>query len=198
MALVHHVATGIDGEAIRIYRAVQTCVCTAHLSSARATLTAQPGQPTGPEDGAAAARRVIPKLHDTQTHAHLRASFAHDAQASRLSERFARVAEIEGFPEIARAFRELAESQAFHAQGHLDLLLRAGDPLSGRRIGDTLENVRASVAEHEGELSSELIEMIRTARSEGFPDIASWFETMQHIRVAHQARLSALLADHAS
>lgn len=139
--------------------------------------------------------RKIPQLHDTQTHAHLRASFVYDVQASRLSERFARIAEIEGFPEIARTFRDLAESQAFQAQGHLDLLIRAGDPLSGRRIGDTLDNVRAALAAHDGELLSDLPGMVAAARAEGFPDAASWFETLARARDAHRARLASLLED---
>lgn len=140
-------------------------------------------------------RRDTPELFDTQTHAHLRDAFVHDVQASRLSERFARVAEIEGFPEAARTFRELAESQAFQAQGHLDLIMRAGDPLSGSPMGDTLQNVRAALAAHEGELLDGLSDMVAAARAEGFPDIASWFETVRHARLAHRARLASLAED---
>jgi rubrerythrin len=140
-------------------------------------------------------RGTLPPLHDTQSHAHLRASFIHDAEASRLSERFARIAEIEGFPEIARTFRDLAESQAFMAQGHLDLLMRAGDPISGRRTGDTMDNVRAALAAHDGELLDPLPDMVSAARAEGFPDIASWFESLAHARRAHRQRLAALLGE---
>lgn len=119
----------------------------------------------------------------------------HDVQASRLSERFARIAEIEGFPEIARAFRELAESQAFQAQGHLDLLMRAGDPLSGVRMGDTVQNLRAALAAHDGDLLDGLPDMVAAARAEGFPDIASWFESVQYARQAHRMRLNELCGD---
>jgi rubrerythrin len=138
-----------------------------------------------------------PDLQETQTHAHLKASFSMDAQASRLSERFARIAEIEGFPEIARTFRELAESQAFQAQGHLDLLMRAGDPLSGLQVGETPQNLRAALAAHDGELLETLPDMVAAARAEGFQDVASWFETMRHVREAHRQRLRGLFAEEA-
>lgn len=143
----------------------------------------------------ASSRRDLPSLQDTQTHAHLRASFVHDVCASSLSERYARVAEIEGFPEVARVFHELAEAQAFQAQGHLDLLARAGDPLSGCPIGDTARNLRSSLTAYQGELSERLADMIAAARAEGFPDVASWFETLRSVRRAQCERLSALVSE---
>lgn len=135
---------------------------------------------------------MLRELLDTQTHAHLKTSFEHDAQASRLSDRFARIAEIEGFPEIARAFREIAEAQAFQAQGHLDLLMRALDPISGRAMGGTTQNLKAALAAHD-ELLDPLPDMVRAARAEGFADVASWFETMLRTRQAHRERLRRLL-----
>jgi len=138
---------------------------------------------------------TLPELLGTQTHAHLKALFAQDAQASRLSERFARIAEIEGFPEIARTLREVAESQAFQAQGHLDLLFRAADPISGRQVGETPQNLRAAIAAHDGELTDTLEDMARGARAEGFPDVASWLDTMVYARKAHLQRLRDLLPE---
>lgn len=132
------------------------------------------------------------QLLDTQTHAHLKLSLQQDAQASQLLGRFARIAEIEGFPDEARTFRELAESQAFQAQGHLDLLMRAGDPLSGSSMGGTTQNLRAALSAHD-ELLDPLPDMVRAARAEGFFDVASWFETLLHARQAHRKRLRDLL-----
>lgn len=131
-------------------------------------------------------------LIDTQTHAHLETLFRHDAEASRLSERFARIAEIEGFPEAARVLREIGQMQAFQAQGHLDLLTRARDPQSGHAMGPTSQNLRAVMAAHV-ELIDPLADMANTARAEGFVDVASWFETLARTRRAHAARVGALL-----
>lgn len=127
-------------------------------------------------------------LIDTQTQANLKISFEQDAQAAQLSKRFARIAEIEGFPEIARTFRELAESQEFQAQGTLDLLMRAADPLSGSAMGGTHQNVRAALAAH-AEMLDTLDDMARAARGEGFFDVASWYDTLLRARQAHRDRL---------
>ena len=133
-------------------------------------------------------------LLDTQSHANLKLCFEHDAQAAQLSRRFARIAEIEGFPEVARAFREIAESQEFQAQGHLDLLMRAVDPLSGASMGGTHQNLRSALAAQE-EMLDPLPDMGRAARGEGFFDVASWADTLVRARQAHRQRLRDLLAD---
>ena len=106
---------------------------------------------------------------------------------------FARIAEIEGFPEIAKALREVAEQHALCAQGTLDLLVRAREPLTGRAMGGTRQN-GAVAAQLERANRHEVAEHARTAHNEGFPDIASWFETLAHTRGAHAARLAEVLA----
>ncbi|MES2640515.1 MAG: rubrerythrin family protein [Myxococcota bacterium] len=135
-----------------------------------------------------------PELRDTRTHENLRAAFAVDAQAVRMWEYFGRIAEIEGYPDVARTFRELAESQAVNAHGHLDFLMRAGEPLVGLPLGETAQNVRAAVAVQQHDAADVLPDMARTARAEGFMDIASWFDTMVRSRKHHEGRLTAALA----
>lgn len=132
-----------------------------------------------------------PDLRETRTWESLREAYARDAQAARLWSVFARVAEIEGLPEAAATLRALAELQAVEADGHLDLLARAGEPLLGGPTGDTAENLRAAgaaLADHA------YAGMAVTARAEGFPDIASWFETLALARAAHASAAAAALA----
>ena len=76
-----------------------------------------------------AAKGRLPTLKGTLTHAHLRDAFAMDARAASLYGYFARIAEIEGYPEVATTLRELAEQKAMFADGHLDFLKKAGEPL---------------------------------------------------------------------
>ena len=59
-------------------------------------------------------------LNDTKTHDNLKAAFAGESQANRRYLYFAKVADIEGYPEIASNFRETAEGETGHAHGHLD------------------------------------------------------------------------------
>jgi rubrerythrin len=139
-------------------------------------------------------RAPSPELRDTRTHENLRAAFAVDAQAVRMWEYFGRIAEIEGFPEVARTFRELAESQGVYAHGHLDFLMRAGEPLTGLPLGETAQNLRAAIAAEHHDAKDALPDMARTARAEGFMDIASWFDTIGRSREAHATRLETALA----
>ena len=146
-----------------------------------------------PPDAGGGTRTPSQPLFDSQTHAHLLTSYQQDAQASRLSERLARLAEIEGFPDIARTFREISETQSFLAQGHLDLLMRAADPISSMSLGETSQNLRAAIAGHRGELLDGLHDKAQVARSEGFHDIASWFDNLRSTREHHLQRLTDLL-----
>lgn len=132
-----------------------------------------------------------PTLTDTLTHEHLDAALRADALAAAEWAYFARIAEIEGYPEAAAALRELAEQHALVTQGHIDLLMRAKEPLTGRKYGDTRQNLSLA-AQFEG--VAELDDHARTARNEGFMDIASWFESVARLREAHAARLADVLA----
>jgi rubrerythrin len=138
--------------------------------------------------------RILPELPDTATHARLRAAFARDAQAAAMWSWFARIAEIEGHDEAARVFRQMAESDALVASGHLDYLMRAGDPLIGLPVGETVANLRAAVAAQSQHAAEELPEAARTARAEGFVDAASWLESVALARGLHVERLRAALA----
>ena len=85
-------------------------------------------------------------LNGTKTHENLKDAFAGESQANRRYLYFAKVADIEGYPEIASNFRETAEGETGHAHGHLDYLKEVGDPATGLPIGDTLDNLKAAVA----------------------------------------------------
>src|SRR5271156_2445333 len=84
-------------------------------------------------------------LKGTKTHENLKAAFAGESQANRRYLYFAKVADVEGQPEIAGLFRDTAEGETGHAHGHLDYLKSAGDPATGLPIGDSLLNLKAAV-----------------------------------------------------
>ena len=67
-------------------------------------------------------------LKGTKTHANLKDAFAGESQANRRYLYFAKVADVEGQPEIAGLFRDTAEGETGHAHGHLDYLKQVGDP----------------------------------------------------------------------
>lgn len=131
-----------------------------------------------------------PELLGTRTHDLLRDAFARDAQLARLMGDLSRMAAIEGFPQVAKLLAELAETEVQLASGHLDFLRRVGDPLGDSRLGSTQDNLAAVTRLLQVELTERQPDEARAARAEGFPDIASWFETVAHTRRGHLARLA--------
>jgi len=134
-------------------------------------------------------------LKGSKTHDNLKAAFAGESQANRRYLYFAKVADVEGYPEIAGNFRETAEGETGHAHGHLDYLKKVGDPATDLPIGDTLENLKAGIAGETHEYTDMYPGMAKTAREEGFGEIADWFETLAKAEKAHAGRFQKLLDD---
>ena len=105
----------------------------------------------------------------------------------------AKVADIEGYPEIAGNFRETAEGETGHAHGHLDYLKAVGDPATGLPIGDTVENLAAAVAGETHEYTDMYPGFAKTAREEGYAEVADWFETLAKAEKSHAGRFQSLL-----
>ena len=84
-------------------------------------------------------------LKGSKTHQNLKDAFAGESQANRRYLYFAKVADVEGYPEIASNFRDTAEGETGHAHGHLDYLKKVGDPATGLPIGDSAQNLKAAV-----------------------------------------------------
>ena len=85
----------------------------------------------------------MPSLKGTKTHQNLKDAFAGESQANRRYLYFAKVADVEGQPEIAGLFRDTAEGETGHAHGHLDYLKTVGDPATDLPIGDSLLNLKS-------------------------------------------------------
>ena len=131
-------------------------------------------------------------LNGTKTHENLKAAFAGESQANRRYLYFAKVADIEGYPEIASNFRETAEGETGHAHGHLDYLKEVGDPATGLPIGETLDNLKAAVAGETHEYTDMYPGMAKTAREDGFAEIADWFETLAKAEKSHAGRFQQM------
>ena len=127
-------------------------------------------------------------LNGSKTHENLKTAFANEAQANRRYLYFARQADVEGYPEIAGLFRDTAEGEAGHAHGHMDYLRKVGDPVTGKPIGTTLANLEAAIAGETIEYTSLYPGMAATAREDGFPEIADWFERLAKAEHNHADR----------
>ena len=132
-------------------------------------------------------------LKGSKTHKNLCDAFAGESQANRRYLYFAKQADVEGYPEIAGNFRETAEGETGHAHGHLDYLKKVGDPATGEPIGDTELNLKSAVAGETHEYTDMYPGMAKTARQEGFAEIADWFETLAKAEKSHAGRFQQLL-----
>ena len=132
-------------------------------------------------------------LSGTKTHQNLKDAFAGESQANRRYLYFAQVADIEGLPEIAGNFKETADGETGHAHGHLKYLAQVGDPATGLPIGPTEKNLKAAIAGETHEYESMYPGMAKSARDEGFDDIAEWFETLAKAEKSHAGRFTKML-----
>ena len=135
----------------------------------------------------------MPSLKGTKTEANLKEAFAGESQANRRYLYFAKVADVEGQPEIAGLFRDTAEGETGHANGHLDYLKTVGDPATGEPIGDTAMNLKSAVHGETYEYTDMYPGMAKAARDEKFDEIADWFETLAKAERSHANRFQKAL-----
>lgn len=129
-------------------------------------------------------------LKGTKTHSNLKDAFAGESQANRRYLYFAKQADVEGLPDVAGLFRDTAEGETGHAHGHLDYLKKVGDPATDLPIGDTALNLKAAIAGETHEYTDMYPGMAKTAREEGFAEIADWFETLAKAEKSHAGRFT--------
>jgi rubrerythrin len=127
-------------------------------------------------------------LKGSKTHENLKAAFAGESQANRRYLYFAKTADVEGQPDIAGLFRDTAEGETGHAHGHLDYIKKVGDPATGEPIGNTAQNLVAAIAGETYEYTEMYPGFAKTARDEGFEEIAEWFETLARAERSHAGR----------
>ena len=132
-------------------------------------------------------------LKGTKTHTNLKDAFAGESQANRRYLYFAKIADVEGHPDVAGLFRDTAEGETGHAHGHLDYLKTVGDPATDLKIGDTALNLKAAVHGETHEYTNMYPGMAKTAREEGFAEIADWFETLAKAEKSHAGRFEKAL-----
>ncbi len=128
------------------------------------------------------------ELKGSKTHKNLKDAFAGESQANRRYLYFAKIADVEGYPDVAGLFRDTAEGETGHAHGHMDYLKKCGDPATGLPIGDSVDNLKAAIAGETHEYTDMYPGMAKAAREEGFAEIADWFETLAKAEKSHAGR----------
>jgi rubrerythrin len=94
---------------------------------------------------------------------------------------------------LAELFRATAEGETGHAHGHMDFLARVGDPVTDCPIGSSEENLKSAIHGETHEYTDMYPHMARTAREEGFLDIAEWFDTLAKAERSHAKKFERAL-----
>lgn len=135
------------------------------------------------------------KLENTKTLDNLKAAFAGESQANRRYLYFAKKADVEGLADISSSFQRIADGETSHAFGHFDMIVKfgAGDPVTDLPVGTTKDNLKSAIAGEEYEFSEMYPAFAKTARDEGFDEIAEWFEVMSKSEKAHANTFKRIL-----
>jgi rubrerythrin len=129
-------------------------------------------------------------LKGSSTEANLKEAFAGESQANRRYLYFAQKADVEGYPDVAALFRSVAEGETGHAFGHFDFLREVGDPVTGVPIGPTEDNLKSAIEGETYEYTEMYPGFAKTARDEGFEEIAEWLETLARAEKSHAGRFT--------
>ncbi len=137
------------------------------------------------------------KFKGSKTEKNLLAAFAGESQARNRYTYFASQARKEGFEQIANIFIETAENEKEHAKvffKHLqggEVVITAGYPAGV--IGTTKKNLMAAADGEKMEWSTLYSDFAKTARAEGFPEVASSFDQIAKVEKFHEGRYRKLI-----
>ena len=137
----------------------------------------------------------MPNIKGTKTEENLKEAFAGESQANRRYLYFAQKADVEGYPDVAALFRSVAEGETGHAFGHFDFLAEGGvgDPATGEPVGPTEDNLKSAIAGETYEYTEMYPGFAKTARDEGFDEVAEWLETLARAEKSHAGKFQKTL-----
>jgi rubrerythrin len=122
-------------------------------------------------------------LKGSKTEKNLQAAFAGESQARGKYFYFAAKAKEEGYTRIARVFEETGNNEYEHAKIWLKYL---------DGIGSTTDNLKTAAVGENYEATDMYIDFAKTAKEEGFAEIAERFEQVAAIEKQHEARYKKL------
>lgn len=122
----------------------------------------------------------------TKTEENLKKAFAGESEARNKYTYFASKAKKDGYEQIAAIFEETAGNEKEHAKMWFK-------ELNGGSVPSTIDNLRAAADGENYEWTDMYAEFAKTAREEGFEELAKKFEAVAEIEKHHEERYRALL-----
>jgi rubrerythrin len=144
-------------------------------------------------------RRKKVELKGSKTEKNILTAFAGESQARNRYTYFASQAKKDGFVQMQAIFQETADQEKEHAK-RLFKFLKGGEveiaaAFPAGVIGTTLENLKESAAGENYEHTEMYPGFAKTAREEGFEDIAKVFEAIAVAEKQHEKRYLDLAAN---
>jgi len=115
-------------------------------------------------------------LFMAKTDENLKAAFAGESQANRMYLAFAKAAEQEGFPQVAKLFKAAAEAETVHALNHFRVM---------GQIKATADNLNAAVSGETYEFTKMYPQMIEEAKAEGNKKAVQTFDYANKVETIH-------------
>ena len=141
-------------------------------------------------------------IKGTKTERNLLKAFAGEAQARNRYTYFASAAKKEGFEQIAAILLETAENEKEHAKVFFKYL-EGGDveittSYPAGAIRNTVANLEEAAAGENLEWTALYQDFAKTAKDEGFPEVARSFEQIAKVEKFHESRYRKLINNIAS
>ena len=144
------------------------------------------------------------KLNGTKTAENLLKAFAGESQASNRYDFFAKIADKEGYKQIAAIFLETSRNERVHAkrfykllaegfEGELPVDITINDATYPVEFSNTARNLKAAAMGENEEWTDLYPEFARVAKEEGFPEVHAAFTNIAKAEVNHEARFLKLL-----
>ncbi len=136
-------------------------------------------------------------IKGTKTEKNLLASFAGESQARNRYTYFASAAKKEGFEQIAAIFLETAENEKEHAKVFFKYLEGGDTEITASypagMIKDTKTNLAEAAAGENLEWTLLYSDFAKTAKDEGFPEVARSFNEIAKVEKFHESRYRKLI-----
>jgi rubrerythrin len=136
-------------------------------------------------------------IKGTKTEKNLLAAFAGESQARNRYAYFASVARKEGYEQIANILTETAENEKEHAKIFFKYLEGGDTEITATypagMIKDTKSNLEAAAAGENMEWTTLYQDFSKTAKDEGFAEVARSFEQIAKVEEFHEARYRKLI-----
>jgi len=135
------------------------------------------------------------ELSESQTAHNLIQALAIETQTIQKYSWFAKQAKKDGYEQMAAIFLEVAEQKKSHTKTLFRFLEGISVELKSTSsippIGNTLENLRHSVASENSEASELFVQFEKTAWDEGYKQIATKLKLFRQIKLFYAARFNA-------